>query len=133
MHQNTVLIPVSLGELLDKIVILEIKEQRIGEASKLVNVRNELHRLRAIRPATLIDNLAIAPWEKLLREANSELWDLEDRIRDKERADDFGHEFVEIARLIYRTNDRRAHAKKMINTICKSELVEEKSYQPYDG
>ena len=73
----------------------------------------------------------MAPWEQSLREANSQLWDLEDRIRDKERADDFGPEFVEIARLIYRTNDQRAHAKKMINRLCGSDIVEEKSYQPY--
>ncbi|MEA5390266.1 DUF6165 family protein [Cyanobium gracile UHCC 0139] len=131
MNTTTVLAPVSIGELLDKIVILEIKEERISEEAKLINVRIELQSLRSIRPAALTDNPAVAPWEQSLREANSQLWDLEDRIRDKERADDFGPEFVEIARLIYRTNDQRAHAKKMINVLCGSEIVEEKSYQPY--
>lgn len=131
MNTSTVLAPVSFGELLDKIVILEIKEERIVDEAKLVNVRNELYNLRAILPASLVDNLAVTPWEKLLREANRELWELEDRIRDKERSDDFGQEFVETARLIYRTNDKRAHAKKMINTICGSDIVEEKSYQSY--
>ena len=131
MNTTTVLAPVSIGELLDKIVILEIKEERISEEEKLINVRNELESLRSIRPAALTDNPGVAPWEHSLREANSELWDLEDRIRDKERAEDFGPEFVEIARLIYRTNDKRAHAKKMINVLCGSDIVEEKSYQPY--
>ena len=131
MDNHTVLAPVSLGELLDKIVILEIKEERISDEAKLANVRTELQSLRAIRPPSLQGNPEIEVWEKALREANEELWDLEDRIRDKERADDFGPEFVEVARLIYRTNDKRANAKKMINTICGSTIVEEKSYQPY--
>ena len=131
MNTTTVLAPVSIGELLDKIVILEIKEERISEEEKLINVRNELESLRSICPSSLTDNPDIALWETSLREANSQLWDLEDRIRDKERAEDFGPEFVEIARLIYRTNDQRAHAKKMINVLCGSEIVEEKSYQPY--
>ena len=131
MNTTTVLAPVSIGELLDKIVILEIKEERISEEEKLINVRNELESLRSICPSSLTDNPDIALWETSLREANSQLWDLEDRIRDKERAEDFGPEFVDIARLIYRTNDQRAHAKKMINVLCGSEIVEEKSYQPY--
>jgi hypothetical protein len=131
MDNHTVLAPVSLGELLDKIVILEIKEERISDESKLTNVRTELQSLRAIRPPSLQGNPEIETWETALREANEELWDLEDRIRDKERANDFGPEFVEVARLIYRTNDKRANAKKMINTICGSTIVEEKSYQPY--
>lgn len=131
MNTTTVLAPVSLGELLDKIVILEIKEERISEEAKLINVRNELQSLRSIQPPALTENPAVAPWEQSLREANSQLWDLEDRIRDKERADDFGPEFIEIARLIYRTNDQRAHAKKKINSLCGSEIVEEKSYQSY--
>lgn len=131
MNTNTILAPVSLGELLDKIVILEIKEERIADEAKLINVRNELQSLRAIQPAALTDNPDIAVWAQSLRAANQQLWDLEDRIRDKERTNDFGGEFVEIARLIYRTNDQRAHAKKMINVVCGSDLVEEKSYQPY--
>lgn len=131
MDNQTVLAPVSLGELLDKIVILEIKKERISDEAKLTNIRTELQALRDIRPPLLLDNAEIQIWEKALRSANEELWDLEDRIRDKERLDDFGPEFVEVARLIYRTNDKRAHAKKMINTICGSKIVEEKSYQPY--
>jgi len=131
MDNQTVLAPVSLGELLDKIVILEIKRGRISDDAKLSNVRTELQALRDIRPPSLLDNAEIQVWEKALRSANEELWDLEDRIRDKERVADFGPEFIEVARLIYRTNDKRAHAKKMINTICGSTIVEEKSYQPY--
>jgi hypothetical protein len=131
MSDTTILAPVSIGELLDKIVILEIKEARIADPAKLANIRRELSCLRDIRPESLKDNPAIAGWEQALREANEGLWELEDRIRDKERAGDFGPEFVEIARLIYRTNDKRAHAKKMINAACGSAIVEEKSYQPY--
>jgi hypothetical protein len=131
MDNQTVLAPVSLGELLDKIVILEIKKERISDEVKLSNIRTELKALRDIRPPSLLDNAEIQVWEMALRSANEELWDLEDRIRDKERVADFGPEFTEIARLIYRTNDKRAHAKKMINTICGSTIVEEKSYQPY--
>ena len=131
MDNQTVLAPVSLGELLDKIVILEIKKERISDEVKLSNIRTELKALRDIRPPSLLDNAEIQVWEMALRSANEELWDLEDRIRDKERVADFGPEFTEIARLIYRTNDKRAHAKKMINTICGSTIVEEKSYHPY--
>ena len=131
MDNQTVLAPVSLGELLDKIVILEIKKERISDEVKLSNIRTELKALRDIRPPSLLDNAEIQVWEMALRSTNEELWDLEDRIRDKERVADFGPEFTEIARLIYRTNDKRAHAKKMINTICGSTIVEEKSYQPY--
>ena len=131
MDNQTVLAPVSLGELLDKIVILEIKKERISDEVKLSNIRTELKALRDIRPPSLLDNAEIQVWEMALRSANEELWDLEDRIRDKELVADFGPEFTEIARLIYRTNDKRAHAKKMINTICGSTIVEEKSYQPY--
>ena len=131
MDNQTVLAPVSLGELLDKIVILEIKKERISDEVKLSNIRTELKALRDIRPPSLLDNAEIQVWEMALRSANEELWDLEDRIRDKERVADFGPEFTEIARLIYRTNDKRAHAKKMIDTICGSTIVEEKSYHPY--
>jgi hypothetical protein len=131
MSDTTILAPVSIGELLDKIVILEIKEARIADPEKLANIRRELACLRDIRPASLASAAALAGWEQALREANEGLWELEDRIRDKERAGDFGPEFVEIARLIYRTNDKRAHAKKMINAACGSAIVEEKSYQPY--
>ncbi len=131
MNNHIILAPVSLGELLDKIVILEIKQKRISDEAKLANIRTELQSLLAILPPSIQGNPEIDAWEKALREANEELWDLEDRIRDKERANDFGPEFIEVARLIYRTNDKRANAKKMINTICGSALVEEKSYQPY--
>ena len=131
MNTTTVHIPVSIGELLDKIVILEIKAERISDQAKLINIKNELQSLRSIRPEALIHNPSVAPWEQSLREANAKLWDLEDRIRDKERQDNYDQEFIEIARLIYRTNDHRAQAKKMINVLCGSEIVEEKSYRPY--
>lgn len=131
MSEANIMVPISLGELLDKIVILEIKEERIADDAKVANVRNELRMLRELRPTVVCGNPEIAGWERQLHEANVELWELEDRIRDKERSGDFGPEFVEIARLIYRTNDKRAQAKRMINVVCGSAIVEEKSYQPY--
>jgi len=131
MSETNTMVPISLGELLDKIVILEIKEERIADEAKVANVKNELRMLRELRPPVVCSNPEIASWLQQLREANVDLWELEDRIRDKERAGDFGTEFIEIARQIYRTNDKRAHAKKMINVVCGSTIVEEKSYQPY--
>ena len=131
MSNNHVLAPISLGELLDKIVILEIKSERMKHEDKLANVRRELESLRTIKPRAVDESQEIQIWEKSLRAANEELWDLEDRIRDKERLGDFGPEFIEIARSIYRSNDKRAHAKKEINLLSGSTIVEEKSYAPY--
>ena len=116
---------------MDKIVILEIKSERMKHEYKLANVRRELESLRTIKPRAVDESQEIQIWEKSLRAANEELWDLEDRIRDKERLGDFGPEFIEIARSIYRSNDKRAHAKKEINLLSGSTIVEEKSYAPY--
>lgn len=131
MSNNHVLAPISMGELLDKIVILEIKSERMKHEDKLANVKRELESLRTIRPRAVDESQQMQAWEKTLRAANEELWDLEDRIRDKERLGDFGPEFIEIARSIYRSNDKRAHAKKEINLLSGSTIVEEKSYAPY--
>ena len=126
-----ILAPVSWGELLDKITILDIKAERIADADKLANVRREREALVAVvaqadtaRPevAALIDDL---------RAVNTTLWKVEDEIRDCERAKDFGPRFVELARQVYHTNDRRAALKRDLNRLLGSELVEEKSYQAY--
>ena len=125
------LVPISPGELIDKITILEIKSQRMTDAAKLANVRTELGMLtetwKVYAGATVdID----AEW-KALRGVNEQLWDIEDRIRDKERDGQFDAQFIELARAVYVTNDERAAIKKRINTRLGSALVEEKSYAEY--
>ncbi|HEY0178053.1 MAG TPA: DUF6165 family protein [Dokdonella sp.] len=128
---STISIPVSYGELVDKITILEIKSARIGDAAKLANVRAELDLLNATwaeAPASRVD---IAAERARLREVNEALWDIEDRIRLKERDRAFDAEFVELARSVYLCNDERAAIKREINEKLGSTLVEEKSYQPY--
>lgn len=124
-------IPVSWGELLDKITILDIKNERIDDAAKRDNVLRELTALNEVvaRHGALPDGAAGLIDE--LRSINAALWDIEDDIRDCERDRDFGGRFVELARAVYHTNDRRAAAKRALNELLGSELVEEKSYQPY--
>jgi hypothetical protein len=116
-------VPVSVGEVLDKISILEIKSERITDAGKLKNVRTELAHLLAIAEAHRHPAL-----EAELKQVNEALWDIEDRIRIKEHLQEFDDEFIELARSVYVTNDRRADIKREINTATGSELVEEKSY-----
>jgi hypothetical protein len=123
-------IPVSWGELIDKITILEIKSERISDSAKLDNVRRELDLLR-MRLAGRADPADVARMVSDLREVNTKLWDIEDEIRDCENTADFGHRFVALARSVYVTNDRRAELKREINVALGSDLVEEKSYQAY--
>lgn len=122
-----VLVEISIGELFDKISILEIKSDRISDPEKLVNVNSELSVLgkaaSEIRPP---DDLLSA-----LRKTNEALWDIEDRIRILESKKEFGEEFVELARAVYHTNDERSRLKREINLACGSRLVEEKSYEEY--
>ena len=125
------LVPISPGELIDKITILEIKSQRMTDAAKLRNVRTELTLLSEtwkVSPFSATD--ISAEWAGL-RDVNAKLWDIEDRIRDKERDGLFDAEFIELARAVYVTNDERAAIKKQINTKLGSALVEEKSYAAY--
>jgi hypothetical protein len=125
------MVPISPGELIDKITILEIKSQRMTDAAKLHNVRTELALLTDTWRASPFSSTDIrAEWDGL-REVNGKLWDIEDRIRDRERDGDFGAEFIELARAVYVTNDERATLKKKINTKLGSTLVEEKSYADY--
>ena len=132
----TIQVPVSWGELIDKIAILEIKSERISDAAKLVNVRAELAALAGVRDANLpSDQKVLADLATLtadIKKVNAALWEIEDDIRDCERDKDFGPRFVELARSVYKTNDRRAALKRDINTLLGSELVEEKSYQSYE-
>ena len=121
------LAPVSWGELLDKITILEIKKERIGDPAALRNVAREHDHLCDIG-APVEGQPDIAPLMDRLREVNRLLWDIEDQIRMKEAAADFGPEFVQLARSVYKTNDIRAAVKRQINSVLNSAIVEEKSY-----
>ncbi|MEO8748611.1 MAG: DUF6165 family protein [Rhodanobacter sp.] len=123
--------PVSFGELIDKITILEIKSRRIGDVGKLANVRRELDLLNAVWIASDAAKIDIDAERGKLLAVNQLLWDIEDAIRRKELARAFDHEFIELARSVYFRNDERAACKRAINLKLGSELVEEKSYQEY--
>jgi hypothetical protein len=124
-------VPISPGELIDKLTILEIKAANIRDAAKLANVNVELQLLQETWRSSAFANANIDAEWKLLREINKKLWDVEDLIRDKEREKKFDHEFIELARAVYFTNDERATVKKTINTKLGSKIVEEKSYASY--
>jgi len=123
--------PVSYGELIDKITILEIKSRRIADEAKLANVRNELDLLNATWANDAASQTDISDERARLLAVNELLWDIEDRIRLKERAQAFDQEFIELARSVYFRNDERAAFKREINLKLGSQLVEEKSYQDY--
>ena len=123
--------PVSYGELIDKITILEIKSRQITDPAKLANVRNELDLLNATWANDAASKTDISRERADLLNVNETLWDIEDRIRLKERAQEFDQEFIELARAGYFRNDERAAFKREINLKLGSQLVEEKSYQDY--
>ena len=122
-------IPMSPGELLDKITILEIKSERMEDAEKLANVRTELDLLNATWRDAVNADETVTRIHGELKAINEELWEIEDDIRDKERVKEFDERFIELARAVYFTNDRRAAAKKELNQYLGSTIVEEKSYQ----
>jgi hypothetical protein len=126
-----ILVPISPGELLDKITILRIKAARITDPAKLSNVRTELDWLERVWRDSGAAVPEIAADEAELQRVNEALWDIEDRIRDKERDGAFDAVFIELARAVYVTNDQRAAAKKRINSALGSRIVEEKSYADY--
>lgn len=128
---DVIKVPVSFGEVLDKITILEIKSERIKDEAKLKNVRLELDELSATWDEAVTDQSAIADLREQLKAVNEELWVIEDDIRDQEAAQDFGNRFIELARAVYVTNDKRAAIKKDVNLALGSRFVEEKSYQDY--
>ncbi|KQX99817.1 hypothetical protein ASD22_06220 [Rhodanobacter sp. Root480] len=123
--------PVSYGELIDKITILEIKSRRITDEAKLANVRNELDMLNATWANSAASQTDISDERARLLAVNEALWDIEDNIRLMERAQTFDAAFIELARSVYFRNDERAAFKREINQKLGSELVEEKSYQDY--
>lgn len=125
-------IPVSAGELLDRITILEIKSERISDPAKLANVRAELELLDRVWTEAGLDNPEVAAQRARLRQVNETLWEIEDDIRAHEIGADFGDTFVKLARAVYRHNDERAAIKRDINLALGSEIIEEKSYPAYD-
>ena len=124
-------VPVSVGEVLDKITILQIKLAHISDAAKRVNIQNELD---ALLPLVAGDAFATDQMQGLMAElkaVNEALWDIEDDIREKEAVKSFDAEFIRLARAVYMTNDKRAEIKKQINLATGSALIEEKSYESY--
>jgi hypothetical protein len=122
---------ISVGELIDKITILEIKLARIGDEAKRANIARELAGLILALEQSIGDDEAVAALRRELKTVNAELWRIEDELRAKERAQDFGALFVSLARSVYRVNDRRADLKRQVNVVTRSALVEEKSYAAY--
>ena len=124
-------VPVSVGEVFDKITILQIKLAHISDAEKRVNVQNELD---ALLPLVAGDSFITVQTQTLIAElksVNEALWEIEDDIREQEAAKNFGEEFIRLARAVYVTNDKRASIKKQINLATGSVLIEEKSYESY--
>lgn len=122
-------VPISNGELLDKITILQIKKEKIKDQEKQKHIIRELEELTLLMktlPMNDINNLFVE-----LKEINTQLWEVEDALRDKERTSTFDNEFIQLARKVYFTNDKRSQVKLKMNQISKSELVEVKSYEKY--
>jgi hypothetical protein len=125
------LVPVSWGELIDKITILEIKSERIRSEASLHNIRAELSQLEAVAASVLAQDERVRSARRNLKQLNETLWDVEDRIRAKERDQQFDQEFIGLARSVYKTNDSRSAIKREINAHTASPLVEEKQYTAY--
>ena len=125
------LVEVAPGELIDKITILEIKLQNMKDEAKLANVRREYEILMETFHANIEETEELLSLIDALRAANQKIWDIEDEIRDLERAKNFGDQFVAVARSVYRSNDRRAATKRKINELLNSVIIEEKSYADY--
>ena len=128
---NEIKVPISPGELLDKITILRIKSQRMTDPAKVSNVRLELRALEETWNASEFARLDVAADIAALASVNERLWVIEDDIRDKERAQAFDEEFIRLARAVYFENDERAAIKRRINTTLGSGIIEEKSYRAY--
>lgn len=127
----TVSVDVAPGELIDKITILEIKLERIDDEAKLANIRTEFETLTRARDAAIPSSDDLTRLSADLKGINETLWEVEDDIRDCERAKDFGDTFIKLARDVYFTNDKRSQVKRQINELLGSRLIEEKSYAAY--
>lgn len=128
---ENICVPISPGELLDKITILEIKTEQISDSEKLHNVKTELDLLGRVWDQSSMDSDAVRTLKRSLKTTNMDLWEIEDRIRIKEARKEFDQEFVELARSVYVQNDKRAATKKEINVLLGSGIMEEKSYADY--
>src|SRR5262245_515319 len=128
-RDQPILAPISIGELIDKITILEIKAERIADSAKRRNVATELAGLRAIRAQAGLETPGMEPHLSELKRLNTALWEIEDEIRELEAKRDFGARFIALARSVYQTNDQRAAVKNRINHTFGSAIVEEKSYR----
>ena len=128
---NEIKVPISPGELLDKITILRIKSERMSDPAKLSNVRLELRALEETWSGSAYAKIDIEADVSALLRVNERLWVIEDDIRDKERVQAFDAEFIRLARAVYFENDERAAIKRRINTVLGSGIVEEKSYRDY--
>ncbi|MCP4982098.1 MAG: hypothetical protein GY935_16605 [Gammaproteobacteria bacterium] len=128
---NEIKIPMSPGEILDKITILQIKSERITDPAKVANVKTELDMLSKVWNEAVEADAEINALTAELKSINEALWEIEDDIRDEERSKRFGERFIELARAVYVTNDERANTKKKVNLHLNSTIVEEKSYQDY--
>lgn len=124
-------LPTAPGEFLDRLTILEIKSERIEDPDKLANVRRELDLMRETWSASPLSVRDVESLVTELKSINASLWDIEDQIREHEARQDFGAGFIELARSVYRTNDRRAAVKRELNVRLGSEILEEKSYKEY--
>lgn len=126
---KTITVPISPGELLDKLTILRLKTKNIDDPEKLANVQRELDALQDVADAALPSSPDLDGLIAELQSHNADLWEIEDNIRLLEEVSDFGAGFIALARAVYITNDQRAETKKKINLLLGSDLVEEKSYK----
>ena len=131
MIKNEILIPISVGELVDKISILKIKKKKILNKAKQTNIIKELNFLEKIYKSNFTKNKKIKLYEKELIKINKNLWEIEDQIRNCESKKNFKEIFINLARAVYLNNDKRSIVKKKINLLTKSHIVEEKLYKSY--
>jgi len=129
MSAPLLVVEISAGELLDKITILRLKQQKISDPGKLANVRAELEALEAVWQRAIAESPQLDLLAAELQQINTRLWDVEDDIRACEAAGDFGAVFIELARSVYHLNDRRGDIKRRINLLLGSRLIEEKQYR----
>ena len=129
--KDNLVIPISPGELIDKITILEIKRESIVDKEKLSNINLEYMVLLETLENKIIASNEIDSLRIKLKTINKKLWDIEDQLRDLERSKTFNEDFIKLARSVYFTNDERSEIKKSINKLLNSEIVEEKSYSKY--
>ena len=131
MQMSNLKVPISLGELIDKITILRIKSNKINSSEAQKNIRLELEKLEHILNTKMLINTNLKNFQIKLSKINQTLWDIEDQLREKEREKKFDKKFISLARMVYYKNDERAKIKRMINKSFGSELIEEKSYTQY--